>query len=91
MKGVLTFIFTSCFAVSANMLFADTDFDAYKKNLRLLTLSDPKPAIANIAGGFGAGRDLFYAAVSYSNYDFTIIYKKSLMKIQFLFNQKLEI
>ena len=69
MKGVLTFIFTSCFAVSANMLFADTDFDAYKKNLRLLTLSDPKPAIANIAGGFGAGRGLFYAAVSYSNYD----------------------
>jgi hypothetical protein len=69
MKSVLTFIFTSCFAISANTLFADTDFDDYKKHLRLLTLSDPKPAIANIAGGFGAGRGLFYAAVSYSDYD----------------------
>ena len=69
MKSVLTFVVASCFAVFANTLFADTDFANYKKNLRLLTLSDPKPAIANVAGGFGAGRGLFYAAVSYSDYD----------------------
>jgi len=69
MKSFLTYISAGCIAVSANILFADTEFVAYKKNLRLLTLSDPKPAVANIASGFGAGHGLFYAAVSYSDYD----------------------
>jgi hypothetical protein len=49
--------------------FSDSSFKDYANNLKLLTLSDPKPAIANIAGGFGAGHGLFYAAVSYSDYD----------------------
>jgi len=48
---------------------AETSFEQYSKNLKLLTLSDPKPAVANIAGGFGASHGLFYAAVSYSDYD----------------------
>ena len=44
-------------------------FENYAASLKLLSLSDPKPAVANIAGGFGAGAGLFYAAVSYSDYD----------------------
>jgi hypothetical protein len=55
--------------VGSNEVVAETTFEQYSKNLKLLTLSDPKPAVANIAGGFGAGRGLFYAAVSYSDYD----------------------
>ena len=55
--------------MGSNAVVAETTFEQYSKNLKLLTLSDPKPAVANIAGGFGAGRGLFYAAVSYSDYD----------------------
>ena len=53
--------------VGSNEVVAETTFEQYSKNLKLLTLSDPKPAVANIAGGFGAGRGLFYAAVSHSH------------------------
>ena len=49
--------------------FSDSSFKDYTNNIKLLTLSDPKPAIANIASGFGAGNGVFYAAVSYSDYD----------------------
>ena len=59
----------AAFLLSTQITYADTTFEQYKSNLKILTLSDPKPAIANIAGGFGAGRGLFYAAVSYSDYD----------------------
>ena len=55
--------------MGSNAVVAETTFEQYSKNLKLLTLSDPKPAVANIAGGFGAGHGLFYAAVSYSDYD----------------------
>ena len=55
--------------VGSNQVVAETTFEQYSKNLKLLTLSDPNPAVANIAGGFGAGHGLFYAAVSYSDYD----------------------
>ena len=55
--------------MGSNEVVAETSFEQYSRNLKLLTLSDPKPAVANIAGGFGAGHGLFYAAVSYSDYD----------------------
>ena len=55
--------------VGSHVVGAENEFEQYSKNLKLLTLSDPKPAVANIAGGFGAGHGLFYAAVSYSDYD----------------------
>ena len=45
------------------------EFDKYVEELSYLSLKDPKPAIANIASGFGAGAGVFYAAVSYSNFD----------------------
>lgn len=47
---------------------ADT-FTEYVRNLKLLSVSDPKPVVANIASGFGANDGVFYAAVSYSNFD----------------------
>ena len=53
----------------AHCAAADNSFENYEASLKLLTLSDPKPAVANIAGGFGAGHGLLYAAVSYSDYD----------------------
>jgi hypothetical protein len=62
-------IFGVLLAACANLVSAQDQFEQYSKNLKLLTLSDPKPAVANIAGGFGAGHGLFYAAVSYSDYD----------------------
>ena len=55
--------------MGSNTVVAETTFEQYSKSLKLLTISDPKPAVANIAGGFGAGQGLFYAAVSYSDYD----------------------
>ena len=55
--------------VYATPAFPDGNYKDYANSIKLLTLSDPKPAIANIAGGFGAGHGLFYAAVSYSDYD----------------------
>lgn len=45
------------------------DFDRYVEELSYLSLKDPKPAIANIASGFGADAGVFYAAVSYSDFD----------------------
>ena len=58
----------SCALLLATGASADS-FENYAASLKLLSLSDPKPAVANIAGGFGAGHGLFYAAVSYSDYD----------------------
>ena len=39
----------------ATPAFSDGNYKDYANSIKLLTLSDPKPAIANIAGGFGAG------------------------------------
>ena len=66
---IRTTLSVAAFLLSLQIAYADTTFEQYKRNLMVLTLSDPKPAIANIAGGFGAGHGLFYAAVSYSDYD----------------------
>ena len=46
-----------------------SEYEDYLKSLKMLTISDPKPAVANIAGGFGAPKGLLYAAVSYSDFD----------------------
>lgn len=48
---------------------ADGEYERYVKYLDVLALSDPKPAVANIAGGFGATHGNVFAAVSYTNYD----------------------
>jgi hypothetical protein len=45
------------------------EYEDYLKKLKVLTISDPKPAVANIAGGFGASNGLVYAAISYSDFD----------------------
>lgn len=57
--------------IPTNLLASDevTDYDQYLTDLKYLTISDPKPAIANIASGFGVNQGLFYAAVSYSDFD----------------------
>ena len=61
-------IICCCTLQFATGALADS-YENYVASLKLLSLSDPKPAVANIAGGFGAGSGLFYAAVSYSDYD----------------------
>lgn len=53
---------------SVDYVSAD-QFERYSAYLDALSLSDPKPSVANIAGGFGASSGTFYAAVSYTNYD----------------------
>jgi hypothetical protein len=64
-QTIFSILLTAC----GTLVAAQGQFEEYSKNLKLLALSDPKPAVANIAGGFGAGHGLFYAAVSYSDYD----------------------
>jgi len=46
-----------------------SEYEDYFKKLKMLTISDPKPSVANIAGGFGAPKGLVYAAISYSDFD----------------------
>ena len=58
-----------CLPVEAVADEYGADFDKYVEELSYLSLKDPKPAIANIASGFGADAGVFYAAVSYSNFD----------------------
>ena len=58
-----------CLPVASFASGNGADFDKYVEELSYLSLKDPKPAIANIASGFGAGAGVFYAAVSYSNFD----------------------
>ena len=53
---------------SAQCLWAE-DFDRYSDYIKLLTLKDPRPVVANVASGFGASAGVGYAAVSYSNFD----------------------
>jgi len=67
--NIIQVIFGVLITLYASEVAAENEFEQYSKNLKLLTLSDPKPAVANIAGGFGASHGLFYAAVSYSDYD----------------------
>jgi hypothetical protein len=68
-KNINQVVIAALITLCGTEVLAQNDFEQYSKNLKLLTLSDPKPAVANIAGGFGAGHGLFYAAVSYSDYD----------------------
>ena len=57
-------------SAAASHSFADeASYDDYAASLKLLTLSDPKPTIANIASGFGAYGGVAYAAVSYTDFD----------------------
>ena len=61
----------ACLCVSLFSLpaLADEEYTQYTRYLDVLALSDPKPAVANIAGGFGAAQGTVFAAVSYTNYD----------------------
>jgi len=54
----------------SNVLADEIDpFDQYMRNLKVVSLSDPKPVIANIASGFGASSGVVYYALSYTDFD----------------------
>lgn len=63
---ILACIIAICFPFAAA---ADDEYGRYARYLGLLTLSDPKPAVANVAGGFGASQGTVFGAVSYTNFD----------------------
>lgn len=65
----LGFILSVAFASSGYSATEVSEYEDYLKKLKLLTISDPKPSVANIAGGFGAPSRLVYAAISYSDFD----------------------
>ncbi|WP_445809457.1 hypothetical protein [Yoonia sp.] len=65
-KQVVAFVIASFFPLTA---MAGGEYESYSRYLDVLALSDPKPSVANIAGGFGASQGTVYAAVSYTNYD----------------------
>lgn len=46
-----------------------TEYHQYKSLLNKLTLHSPRPSVANIASGFGAGQGTVYASLSYSDRD----------------------
>lgn len=58
-----------CMSLFSLPALADEEYAQYTRYLDVLALSDPKPAVANIAGGFGAAQGTVFAAVSYTNYD----------------------
>jgi hypothetical protein len=62
-------ILSIAFASSGYAANAFSEYEDYIKHLKMLTVADPKPAVANIAGGFGAPSGLVYAAISYSDFD----------------------
>jgi len=62
-------ILSIAFASSGYSATAFSEYEDYLKHLKMLTVSDPKPAVANVAGGFGAPSGLVYAAISYSDFD----------------------
>lgn len=69
LSRAIGFCLSIAFASAGYSGTAVSEYEDYLKNLKLLTISDPKPAVANIAGGFGASRGLVYAAISYSDFD----------------------
>lgn len=50
------------------IVFAD-DYEVYSKHLELLLEGTPRPSVASVASGFGAGNRVSFFAVSYSDKD----------------------
>ena len=57
------------FALAFTTQASANTFNDYQSLLSKLTLSTPKPVVGGIASGFGAGKGIAYASVSYSDYD----------------------